>query len=83
MIIVGFVLNRMNVAITGMEAWAGTSYFPTWMEIAITLSIVTGGFILFSLAAKYLPVFKHEEHAVQPTPMSEWAEELKIVSQMN
>ncbi|MBI3788364.1 MAG: Ni/Fe-hydrogenase cytochrome b subunit [Ignavibacteriales bacterium] len=81
MIIIGFVLNRMNIAITGMEGWAGVSYFPTWMEIAVTLSIVVVGFVIFSLAAKYLPLFKHEEPAEHPQPMNEWMEDLKTVSQ--
>jgi Ni/Fe-hydrogenase subunit HybB-like protein len=83
LLIIGFVLNRMNVAISGMEAWAGKSYFPTWMEISVTLSIVVVGFILFELAAKYLPLFKHdEEHGVR-VPAREWIEELKTVSQPN
>ncbi len=60
MIILGFVINRLNVAITGMQAYAGSQYFPSWMEISITMSIVTCGFIAFYLAAKYLPVFQHE-----------------------
>lgn len=81
MIIIGFVLNRMNIAITGMEGWAGVSYFPTWMEIAVTLSIVVVGFVIFSLAAKYLPLFTHEEHEKHPQPMNEWMEDLKTVSQ--
>jgi len=59
-IILGFVMNRLNISLTGMESWAGVSYFPSWMEISVTLTIVTVGFIAFRLAAKYLPVFKHE-----------------------
>jgi c(7)-type cytochrome triheme protein len=30
------------------------------MEFAVTMSIVGAGFVLFSLAVKYLPVFPHE-----------------------
>jgi Ni/Fe-hydrogenase subunit HybB-like protein len=60
LIILGFIMNRLNISITGMENWAGVSYFPSWMEISITVTIVTVGFIAFRLAAKHLPVFKHE-----------------------
>ncbi len=60
MIITGFIMNRLNISLTGMEGWAGLSYFPSWMEISVTLTIVTVGFIAFRLAAKYLPVFKPE-----------------------
>jgi Ni/Fe-hydrogenase subunit HybB-like protein len=59
LIIIGFVVNRLNISITGMEAWAKVSYFPSWMEIAITLMIVTTGFMVFGVAARYLPVFNH------------------------
>ncbi|MBI3585941.1 MAG: Ni/Fe-hydrogenase cytochrome b subunit [Ignavibacteriales bacterium] len=83
MIIIGFILNRMNIAITGMEGWAGVSYFPTWMEITVTLSIVVGGFVIFSLAAKYLSLFKHEEHEKSSQPINEWIEDLRTVSQGN
>ncbi|HTS35960.1 MAG TPA: Ni/Fe-hydrogenase cytochrome b subunit [Candidatus Solibacter sp.] len=55
--LLGFVTNRMNVAITGMEASSGTYYFPKWTELAITLSLVASAFAIFWLAVKYLPVF--------------------------
>jgi len=61
LIILGFMLNRMNISITGMEGWAGVAYFPSWMEISITAMIVTTGFIVFSLAAKHLPLFSHHD----------------------
>jgi len=82
MIILGFILNRMNISITGMEAWAGISYFPSWMEISVTLSIVAAGFVVFSLAARYLPIFTHEPPRPARTaePISE---ELELVSRYN
>jgi Ni/Fe-hydrogenase subunit HybB-like protein len=55
--LLGFVTNRMNVAITGMQASAGVHYFPKWTELAITLSLVAGAFTVFWYAVKYLPVF--------------------------
>ncbi|HNS72384.1 MAG TPA: Ni/Fe-hydrogenase cytochrome b subunit [bacterium] len=57
----GLVMNRLNVAITGMARSAGVDYLPSWMEVAITLSIIAAGLVLFRLAAKYLPVFPREE----------------------
>lgn len=80
MVIIGFVAGRLNVALTGMQASAGVSYFPSWMETSITLAIVTFGFVVFSLAAKYLPVYEHEEPAKEK-PLSEvWIEDLTLVS---
>jgi Ni/Fe-hydrogenase subunit HybB-like protein len=67
--LLGFVTNRMNVAITGLEAAAGQHYFPKWTEIVITLAIIGVGFLIFALAAKYLPIFSDEStHAAVEEP---------------
>jgi len=68
LVLLGFVTNRLNVSITGMTRSAGVEYTPSWMELAVTASIVGAGFVLFSLASKYLPIFQsHDEpHTVQP-----------------
>jgi Ni/Fe-hydrogenase subunit HybB-like protein len=63
LVITGFLLNRLNVSITGLEASSGVHYFPRWTEIAVTLSIVGAGFLLFSLAVYYLNVFGPPEGA--------------------
>lgn len=56
--LLGFVTNRLNVSLTGMEASSGMIYIPKWTEIAVTFSIIAGGFAIFRFAAKYLPVFE-------------------------
>lgn len=61
MVVLGFVMNRINVAITGMDRSSGVNYFPSWTEFAITASIVGAGFLLFGLAVKYLEVFPRED----------------------
>jgi Ni/Fe-hydrogenase subunit HybB-like protein len=61
LVLLGFVTNRLNVSITGMEAQAGVRYVPKWTEIGITAAFVAAGFAIFGLAAKYLPIFE-EEH---------------------
>lgn len=62
--VLGFVLNRLNVSITGMVASSGTDYFPSWMEISVTFAFVGGAFAAFALAVKYLPIFP--THASMP-----------------
>ena len=61
MVVLGFVMNRINVAITGMDRSSGVHYFPSWTELAVTGSIVAAGFLLFGLAVKYLDVFPPED----------------------
>jgi Ni/Fe-hydrogenase subunit HybB-like protein len=59
--VLGFVLNRLNVSITGIETASGTSYFPSWMELAVTAMIVAVGMALFGFAVKRLPIYPPEE----------------------
>jgi Ni/Fe-hydrogenase subunit HybB-like protein len=65
--LLGFVTNRLNIAITGIEASAGQKYIPKWTEYSITLSIIAMGFFIFAMAVKYLPVFP-DEHESAHTP---------------
>jgi Ni/Fe-hydrogenase subunit HybB-like protein len=67
LVLFGFVANRLNVSITGIEAAAGTSYFPKWTEISVTLMIVALGFAIFRFAAKNLPIFSEEASGRQRT----------------
>ena len=57
-VVSGFVLNRLNVGITGLELGTGQRYFPSWMEVAVTMSIVAIGFALFGVACRVLPIFE-------------------------
>jgi Ni/Fe-hydrogenase subunit HybB-like protein len=61
MVVLGFVANRLNVAVTGIERAAGATYVPKWTELVVTFAIIAAGFALFKAAAKYLPVFGEEE----------------------
>lgn len=64
LVVLGFITNRLNVSITGIETWVGHHYIPKWTEFSITAAMVAGGFALFGLAVKYLPIFENEhEHA--------------------
>jgi Ni/Fe-hydrogenase subunit HybB-like protein len=58
LVITGFLLNRLNVSIIGLEASTGARYFPKWTEVSVTLSLVAAGFLLFALAVRYLGVFE-------------------------
>jgi Ni/Fe-hydrogenase subunit HybB-like protein len=69
LVVLGFITNRLNVSITGMETSAGLRYVPKWTEYGITAAIVAAGFALFGLAVKYLPIFpeeKEHEKAMEP-----------------
>ena len=68
MVVSGFIVNRLNVALTGMEWSIGQRYVPKWTEVSVTLMMISIGIALFALAVKYLPIF-HEEHPPAPAPL--------------
>ncbi len=68
--VLGFITNRLNVSITGMEGAAGMHYVPKWTEMAITAMMIASGFALFGVATKYLPIFPEErEEARRGVPV--------------
>jgi Ni/Fe-hydrogenase subunit HybB-like protein len=68
LVVAGFVMNRLNIAITGMERAAGVRYFPKWTEISVTLAIVAAGVAIFALAVRYLPIFEHDPAVTEEEP---------------
>jgi len=61
LVMAGIVLNRVNVSWIGMSVGDQLNYYPTWMEIALSLGFITAGTIIFFLAVHYLPVFPKTE----------------------
>ncbi len=57
LVVAGFLLNRLNVSVTGMERAAGVRYLPSAMELAVSVGLVAIGFVLFALAVRHLPIF--------------------------
>jgi Ni/Fe-hydrogenase subunit HybB-like protein len=77
--LLGFVTNRLNVTITGVENAVGARYAPKWTEVVITAIFVALGFAIFGLAVRYLPIFPAEKaHAAAlpklKTPRAEYVE---------
>jgi len=68
--VLGFITNRLNVSITGMENAAGLHYVPKWTEMAVTFMMIAGGFALFGLATKYLPIFPEEREHAEPAAVT-------------
>ncbi len=63
LVIMGTVLNRMNVGIFSMAEYnsvMGRDYFPSWMEIVLTMAMVAFAILGFKFCVKYLNVLKLE-----------------------
>jgi Ni/Fe-hydrogenase subunit HybB-like protein len=65
--VLGFVVNRLNVSVTGLERAAGVHYLPSWMEVSVSVGLVALGFAAFALAVRTLPIFP------RPAERSEFA----------
>ncbi len=57
MVIAGLLLNRLNVAVVGITSTYGETYYPHWMEIAITAGIVAAGVLAYIFVCRNFPVF--------------------------
>jgi Ni/Fe-hydrogenase subunit HybB-like protein len=66
--VLGFITNRLNIALIGFETYVGHHYVPKWTEFSITLMIIAMGFALFGVAVKYLPIFGDEHAASSRIP---------------
>jgi Ni/Fe-hydrogenase subunit HybB-like protein len=55
--VLGFIMHRLDVSVTGLERASGTHYTPTWMEVVVSVGLVAIGFAAFALAVRFLPVF--------------------------
>jgi hypothetical protein len=63
LVVAGFVMNRLNVCFIAFARPEGTGYFPSWMEIAVSLGIVAGGTLIFLFVVERFNVYGHEEAA--------------------
>lgn len=64
-VILGVILNRLNVAWIGLLPGTGAHYAPSWIETTVTLNLVSVGVVLFGIAARYLPLFEHATVATE------------------
>jgi len=66
LVVLGFIVNRLNVGITGLEAAQGGHYVPAWSEVIMTLMLLALGLGAFSLAVRFLNVYPEEGEARAP-----------------
>ena len=66
--VLGIMVNRFNVCLVAFNWHLPSSerYFPSWMEIGLSLFIVTVGVVVFKFIVTYMPVLY--EHPDYKTP---------------
>ncbi|MBI2842285.1 MAG: Ni/Fe-hydrogenase cytochrome b subunit [Armatimonadetes bacterium] len=70
-VILGVVLNRLNVSLTGTMRYTNYGYIPSFFEAATTIFVIACGMVAFGLIVKHLPIFPaHEEEEEEAEPHS-------------
>jgi Ni/Fe-hydrogenase subunit HybB-like protein len=66
LVVLGFILHRMNVSITSVEAMTGQHYSPAIPEFLLSMGLVAVGLWVFVLACRFFPVFPEGPMAEEP-----------------
>ena len=69
--VLGIVLNRFNVSLVAFN-WQlppADRYFPSWMEVALSVFIVTIGLLIFRFISSYMPIFYEDERFKEHAPV--------------
>jgi Ni/Fe-hydrogenase subunit HybB-like protein len=75
LVVIGLVVNRLNVSLTGFEGSMGGHYVPTIAEAIISIMLAGFGVAAFTLAVRYLPIMEKVEEperlaAAAPSPVA-------------
>lgn len=68
LVVAGVVFNRMNVVFTGMAPALGGSYFPSWMEWAVTFGLVAAGVLVYCFVVENFPIFHEDQGKYHEVP---------------
>ncbi len=63
MAVLGVMGYRFDVCIVAFRRPEGMAYFPSWMELAVSLGIVAGAALVFIFFVEHLRVYAPEEEA--------------------
>jgi len=55
---VGIIINRLNVTVIGFRWDAAVQYFPSWMEIVVTLTVIFTEIWIFRWVINRMPVLR-------------------------
>ncbi len=77
LIVAGMVFNRINVGGLAMNADGGLAYIPSWMELTVSLGVVSVAGLAFLFAIEHFHIWdhrpKHPESNPHETPSFDYA----------
>ena len=66
LVVGGFMANRVNVSVTGLQRSSGVYYVPQWTEFAATLMVLTAAVMVFRYAVIYLDILPKNTAKIPP-----------------
>lgn len=54
--LIGVMLNRLNVSIIAFKWYSPNRYYPTWMEVVVTLAVIFGEIMVYRWVVNRMPV---------------------------
>ncbi len=63
--ILGIIINRLNITVIGWRWDAASHYYPSWMEIAVTLAVIFTEIWIFRWVIRRMPVLRESPKWVQ------------------
>ncbi len=74
--VIGILFNRFNVSMIAMNWQTSPHYTPSWMEVTVSLALLTMGIWLFRWLVNRLPVMSTDKPAVGTITLKElWSSE--------
>jgi Ni/Fe-hydrogenase subunit HybB-like protein len=55
--LIGTFIDRLVITWVGLAEPSPVSYFPSWIEIMITIGLITGGVLLYGVVVRYFNLF--------------------------
>jgi hypothetical protein len=80
-VVLGFIVHRLNVSITGFEGAQGGRYVPSLGEALITLMMIAIGFAAFRFCVRTFNVYPEEEKEPAIEPLSRLSGEVPAMPQ--
>lgn len=68
LVVLGVIVNRLNVSIVGTYAYSGASYMPSFEELSVSVFLTTLGVLAFGFAVRFLGIFEGHDNGDGPTP---------------
>ncbi len=61
----GVILNRLNVSVIAFKWYEAVRYYPSWMEIWVTLAIISMELWVFRWVITRMPVYGEAHQVVE------------------